>query len=63
MNVHFRTRQLSPCRLTAMELASWEVRTQLSKRVGVGIRIAAHPLRRSGRALLTHPAPVLGDDD
>jgi RNA polymerase sigma factor (sigma-70 family) len=28
--------------------------------VGVGIAIARDPLRRSGRALLTHPAPALG---
>jgi len=30
--------------------------------VGVGIAMARDPLRRSGRALLTHPAPTLGDD-
>ena len=30
--------------------------------VGVGIAIARDPLRRSGRALLTHPAPTLGDN-
>src|SRR6266545_7117196 len=31
-------------------------------RVGVGMTIPNHPLHRSGRALLTHPAPALGDD-
>jgi hypothetical protein len=30
--------------------------------VGVGMTITDHPLHRSGRALLTHPAPALGDD-
>ena len=30
--------------------------------VGVGIAMARDPLRRSGRALLTHPAPTLGDN-
>ena|SRR5215472_9588260 len=30
--------------------------------VGVGIAMARDPLRRSGQALLTHPAPTLGDD-
>ena len=30
--------------------------------VGVGIAIARDPLRRSGQALLTHPAPTLGDN-
>src|SRR6185436_20663424 len=30
--------------------------------VGVGMTITNHPLHRSGRALLTHPAPALGDD-
>ena len=36
--------------------------TQAKKmcRVGVGMTIANHPLHRSGRALLTHPALVLG---
>src|SRR5260370_26228606 len=28
--------------------------------VGVGMTITNHPLHRSGRALLTHPAPALG---
>ncbi len=28
--------------------------------VAVGMSITAHPPRRSGRALLTHPAPTLG---
>jgi hypothetical protein len=41
-------------------------RPKLSSRafgpVGVGIAIARDPLRRSGRALLTHPAPTLGDN-
>src|SRR5450432_499561 len=31
-------------------------------KVGVGMTITDHPLHRSGRALLTHPAPALGDD-
>src|SRR6516162_267006 len=30
--------------------------------VGVGIAMARDPLRRSGQALLTHPAPTLGDN-
>jgi len=30
--------------------------------VGVGIAVARDPLRRSGQALLTHPAPTLGDN-
>src|SRR6266508_4372658 len=30
--------------------------------VGVGMTITNRPLHRSGRALLTHPAPALGDD-
>src|SRR5713226_10695822 len=30
--------------------------------VGVGMTVTNHPLHRSGRALLTHPAPALGDD-
>src|SRR5690242_1706630 len=30
--------------------------------VGVGMTITNHPLHRSGRALLTHPALALGDD-
>src|SRR5260370_33959886 len=30
--------------------------------VGVGMTITNHPLHRSGRALLTHPAPASGDD-
>jgi hypothetical protein len=30
--------------------------------VGVGIAIARDPLPRSGQALLTHPAPALGDN-
>src|SRR5215470_5567882 len=30
--------------------------------VGVGMTITNHPLHRSGRALLTHPAPALGND-
>jgi hypothetical protein len=30
--------------------------------VGVGIVMARDPLRRSGQALLTHPAPTLGDN-
>jgi hypothetical protein len=30
--------------------------------VGVGIAIAHDPLHRSGHALLTHPAPTLGDN-
>ncbi len=33
---------------------------QSPHQVGVGIRIAADPLHRSGRAELPHPAPVLG---
>jgi hypothetical protein len=28
--------------------------------VGVGMRITEHPLHRSGRAALPHPAPVSG---
>ncbi len=35
---------------------------QLNQTVGVGMTITNHPLHRSGRALLTHPAPALGDD-
>src|SRR4030095_13722103 len=31
-------------------------------KVGVGMTITNHPLHRSGRALLTHPAPASGDD-
>ena len=34
----------------------------IRSRVGVGMTITNHPLHRSGRALLTHPAPALGDD-
>src|SRR5712691_7150184 len=30
--------------------------------VGVGMIITNHPLHRSGRALLTHPAPASGND-
>ena len=30
--------------------------------VGVGMTITNHPFHRSGRALLTHPTPALGDD-
>src|SRR5262249_19872160 len=30
--------------------------------VGVGIAIAHDPLHRSGHALLTHPAPTLGEN-
>ncbi len=30
--------------------------------VGVGTPLAGHPLHRSGRAVLPHPAPTLGDD-
>src|SRR4029434_4254094 len=33
-----------------------------NRKVGVGMTITNHPLRRSGRALLTHPAPALGSD-
>jgi len=32
---------------------------QRNTMVGVGIAITRDPLRRSGRALLTHPAPAL----
>src|SRR6267378_2353344 len=35
---------------------------RLRMTVGVGMTITSHPLHRSGRALLTHPAPALGDD-
>src|SRR6202043_892129 len=33
-----------------------------STKVGVEMIIADHPLHRSGRAALPHPAPTLGDD-
>src|SRR6202043_3464245 len=33
-----------------------------STKVGVEMIIAEHPLHRSGRAALPHPAPTLGDD-
>jgi hypothetical protein len=35
-------------------------RIEISESVRVGMLIAEHPLDRSGRAALPHPAPILG---
>lgn len=55
------TRPFSPRRgLTSQPRATPWVTLPRSLRVGVGMLIAGHPLHRSGRAELPHPAPVLG---
>src|SRR4029450_2715885 len=55
--------------LSFLTVTSWLARTILSSSstrrrdrfVGVGMTVTHHPLHRSGRAALPHPAPPSGD--